>query len=191
MFYIDPQIIQNSDEQRTERSYERIDLDDLRRLGEIAATDRKDFLGRYPDFANQYAERLVAVALCQGAALHFVNGQNGIKDFDVWTFYSESKARRINARRRVSRDFGPSRFGVHPEDTGYRGRRVDLMMRGIPIASAGNAIEAIDNYLRTSGTSTTRHLSQKAVVLIEPRELMGTVAWLPAHLSEMPALAMR
>jgi hypothetical protein len=25
----------------------------------------------------------------QGAALHYVNGQNGIKDFDVWSFYAQ------------------------------------------------------------------------------------------------------
>jgi hypothetical protein len=33
-------------------------------------------------------DSLVCVALCQGAALHFVDGENGVKDFDVWTFYA-------------------------------------------------------------------------------------------------------
>ena len=27
--------------------------------------------------------------LCQGAALHYVNGRNGVKDFDVWSFYAQ------------------------------------------------------------------------------------------------------
>jgi hypothetical protein len=29
------------------------------------------------------------VPLCQGGALHYVNGSNGVKDFDVWSFYDE------------------------------------------------------------------------------------------------------
>ena len=36
--------------------------------------------------------QIIAVALCQGAALHYVNGSNGIKDLDVWTFYAERPA---------------------------------------------------------------------------------------------------
>ena len=27
-------------------------------------------------------------ARCQGAALHYVNERNGVKDFDVWSFYA-------------------------------------------------------------------------------------------------------
>jgi len=27
--------------------------------------------------------------LCQGAALHYVNGKNGVKDFGVWSFYAQ------------------------------------------------------------------------------------------------------
>jgi hypothetical protein len=30
-----------------------------------------------------YADRLFAVALCQGAALHYIDGKNGVKDLDV------------------------------------------------------------------------------------------------------------
>ena len=25
----------------------------------------------------------------RGAALHYVNGRNGVKDFDVWSFYAQ------------------------------------------------------------------------------------------------------
>ena len=28
-------------------------------------------------------------ALCQGAALHYVDAKNGVKDFDVWSFYTQ------------------------------------------------------------------------------------------------------
>ena len=60
---------------------------DLLRLREIAARDREEFFERnrkYDDLRNH----VVAVVLCQGAALHFVDGRNGIKDTDVWTFYA-------------------------------------------------------------------------------------------------------
>jgi len=33
--------------------------------------------------------RLLGRALCQGAALRYVNGSNGVKDFDVWSFYTQ------------------------------------------------------------------------------------------------------
>lgn len=64
-------------------TYEPICISDLSRLGELAAGDRASFFRRNPDTARLYADRLVAVALCQGAALHFLHGQNGVKDFDV------------------------------------------------------------------------------------------------------------
>jgi hypothetical protein len=35
-----------------------------------------------------YDKRVIAVALCQGAALHYVDGKTGVKDFDVFTFYA-------------------------------------------------------------------------------------------------------
>lgn len=59
-----------------------IGLDDLGRLREIARQDRELFLATHPDFAVN-ADRRIAVALCQSAALHFVDGRNGVKDFDV------------------------------------------------------------------------------------------------------------
>lgn len=73
-----------------ERSYEKIESKDLTRLGTLASKDRERFFSRNPDLSRLYRDRVlgVAVALCQGAALHFVDGQNGIKDFDVWTFSS-------------------------------------------------------------------------------------------------------
>ena len=81
------------------RSYDFFVRSDLLRLKEIAARDREEFFERnrkYGDLRNH----VVVVALCQGAALHFVNGRNGIKDIDVWTFYAPHPA--LNAKQRVS-----------------------------------------------------------------------------------------
>lgn len=70
------------------RSYEQLTKADLKRLGQIAARDRDDLFRRKPDLGRLYSRRLFAVALCQGAALHYLNGKNGIKDLDVWSFSS-------------------------------------------------------------------------------------------------------
>lgn len=55
---------------------------DLNRLAEIARLDQEDFFARKPRY-RVLRQESVCVALCQGAALHFVDGENGVKDFDV------------------------------------------------------------------------------------------------------------
>jgi hypothetical protein len=66
-----------------DRSYERLTADDLRRLAAIAKDDRGARFARRPRW-RPYADRILCVALCQGAALHYVDGRNGIKDIDVY-----------------------------------------------------------------------------------------------------------
>ena len=70
------------------RSYGHLLPEDLHRLGEIARQDREEFFHRCPRY-RPLQDDIIAVALCQGAALHYVNGSNGIKDLDVWTFYAK------------------------------------------------------------------------------------------------------
>ena len=72
---------------RPGRSYEPIGREDLVRLARIARLDREDFFARKTRY-RALDERLICVALCQGAALHYVDGKSGVKDFDVWTFYA-------------------------------------------------------------------------------------------------------
>lgn len=69
---------------QSERSYERITERDLARLAQIAREDRAGRLARRPRW-RVYEKRIICVALCQGAALHYLDGANGVKDFDVWT----------------------------------------------------------------------------------------------------------
>jgi hypothetical protein len=82
-----------------DRSYERIRPEDLRRLAAIARDDQDAWLNRRPRW-RPYADCVLCVALCQGAALHYVDGRSGVKDFDVYMFYA---AHPVIALRSVSR----------------------------------------------------------------------------------------
>jgi hypothetical protein len=118
------------------------------------------------------------VALCQGAARHFIDGRNGVKDFDVYTFYAEHPIGPFPARWRTQADFGPSRLGRHPADPdSFRGRRVDLIGRSLDVSPAADPVEAVRRYLTAARTETARHLARKAVVLIDPEPLRGRVVW--------------
>ena len=111
-----------------DRSLARIDKADLLRLVALAAEAEAELFWRNPDGSGRYAGRLLGRALCQGAALHYVNGQNGVKDFDVWSFYAQYDDWPFPARWRGTRDFGPSKFGRYSGDSPrYSGRRVDLL----------------------------------------------------------------
>src|SRR5579875_2702130 len=96
------------------RSMHPVTADDLARLDSLAALDEANLFSRTPGTAGRYAGRLVARALCQGAALHYVDGRNGVKDFDVWSFYAEihDGGPPYPYRRVVPADFGPSLHGT-------------------------------------------------------------------------------
>lgn len=64
------------------RSYLPISHGDLARLAALAAADRQDLFERKAETGRLYSDRLFAVALCQGAALHYVDGKNGINAGD-------------------------------------------------------------------------------------------------------------
>ena len=164
-------------ELKRDRSYEPITDADLRRLGRIAESDRHSLFERIPELGRLYAERLIAVALCQGAGLHRVNGLNGVKDFDVWSFFSEHSERPFPYRRRGTADFGDSRFGKTPGSEEFEGRRVDLIGRSLPVDSDRDVVEKLRTYLREGKTASARSLAEKGVVLIGPAHLLGTVVW--------------
>lgn len=159
------------------RSYERIVREDLDRLAAIARSDRQARFERRPRW-RPYADRILCVALCQGAALHFVDGRNGVKDFDVYTFYAEHSVGAFPSRWRTQVDFGPSRFGRYPGDPdSFGGRRVDLIGRSLDASPDADPVEAVRRYLRAARTETARQLASKAVVLLDPEPLRGQVIW--------------
>lgn len=148
----------------------------LRRLAELAEADREGLFIRNPHL-SVYRDRILLTALCQGAALHFVNGTNGVKDLDVYTFYAEDSGVGYPYRRRGVEDFGDSGLGRHPDDHGFQGRRVDLLGRTLKVSTNADPVTSIRNYLRAGGTATARELAKKAVVVIDPGARFGQVAW--------------
>lgn len=159
------------------RSFTRIDKEDLARLASVAAADRDDLFKRKPGLARLYQHRVLCVALCQGAALHYVDGKNGIKDFDVWTFYRVHSVRPFPPRRNVPRDLGDAKFGKSPDCPGFIGRCVDCLGRSIPCRKGQEPFEAVREWLRSSRNISARKLAQKAVVILEPVPKRGEVIW--------------
>ena len=162
----------------SKRTFKKINHKDLHRLSTIALEDRQDLFARYPRWRKLYSKRILCIALCQGAALHYIDGKNGVKDFDVWTFYAEHPSGiPFPYRRRVRRDFGKSKFGRHPDDRQYEGRCVDLIGRSIKCSPKVNPIKALHEYLLNPKTRSAKELAKKAVVILAPNELLGKVVW--------------
>jgi hypothetical protein len=162
----------------TDRSLARIEVADLLRLAALAADAEAELFRRNPGGSGRYAGRLLGRALCQGAALHYVNEKNGVKDFDVWSFYAQCDDWPFPARWRGTRDFGPSKFGRYPGDPRrYSGRRVDLLGRSLPAPPGADPVDAIRRYLTARRTNSAKFLAAKAVILIDPQNRAGELIW--------------
>ena len=169
----------------------------LTRLSRLAEEDREQFYIAQP----VYRHRLIATVLAQGAALHYLDRKNGVKDLDVWSFFAlPADHTRFPADRRHRHvDFGPSDLGRQRYDLAkaknarersqwqrwqreHQGRRVDLLMRGLRCdldEDPAAAVRAwLDRGLRRSAKSPW-HLRQKAVILIDPKHRRGEVIWDP------------
>lgn len=162
----------------SDRSLERIEIADLLRLAALAADAEAELFRRHPNGSGRYAARLLGRALCQGAALHYVNGSNGVKDFDVWSFYAQYDDWPFPARWRGTRDFGPSKFGRYPSDPPrYSGRRVDLLGRSLPVQPGADPAGVLQRYLAARQTESAKALAAMAVVLIDPENRVGEIVW--------------
>jgi hypothetical protein len=150
-------------------------MEDLERLAKIARQDRETFFQSSPGWAESYAERALCVALCQGAALHYLDGTTGINDFDVYTFYRSHPQKRWYAKRIKSYDFGDAKFGQSVDRPDFVGRRVDCLGRAIDVQEGEDVITALRRYLQSGKTETARLLATKAIVLLAPA--CGTVVW--------------
>jgi hypothetical protein len=176
----------------SERSYAPLTGDHLARLRVIAADDRERFHRNRPEYRNRH----LCTVLAQGGALHFLNGTNGVKDLDVWSFYSLIPGSKWPAdRRNTHTDFGESSLGRQTYDaaqapdertrrayetwSGYTGRRVDLLMRALPVGLDADPAAAVRAWLRAGRRKggSAWYLAQKAVVLIDPPTRCGEVIW--------------
>ncbi|MEV6638342.1 hypothetical protein AB0M54_47270 [Actinoplanes sp. NPDC051470] len=155
-----------------------IELADLHRLATLATDAEAALFSQHPQGSGRYAGRLLGRALCQGAALHYLDEKNGVKDFDVWSFYAGYGDWPFPARWRGTRDFGPSKFGRYPSDSpNYSGRRVDLLGRSLPVPLGTDPAEALRQYLAARRTASAKALAAKAVILIDPLDRAGEVVW--------------
>lgn len=160
------------------RSLARIDIHDLLRLAGLAAEAEDGLFARRPRGAGRYAGRLICRALCQGAALHYLDGRTGVKDFDVWSFYAAHGDGPFPYRWRGTADFGPSKFGRYPGDPpSFTGRRVDMLGRSLNVPPGAEPVAVLRGYLSAARTDSASELAAKAVILISPRRLVGKVAW--------------
>ncbi len=161
-----------------EASFERVGRADLKRLARIAADERDDFFSRHPEFALLYRKRLLCTALADDAALHYLNGVTGVSEFSVWSFYAAHPEAPFPFRRAGRADFGQSKFGRAADaPDGYLGRPVALHGRSVDVAPGSGPVEALQRYLKAGTTRSSRDLAQKAVVLIEPEQLLGAEVW--------------
>jgi hypothetical protein len=151
------------------------------------------------------------VVLAQGAACHYLDcltgrdagARTGVKDLDIWTFYAAVPGTRFPAAKRETHaDFGPSSLGRQAYDfaaastarehslwrkwAAYQGRRVDFMMRALPIppgTSYAEIVQAVQDWLRRGAATRAQkkpsswHLAQKAMVTLTPQPHDGQGVW--------------
>ncbi len=161
-----------------ERSLEPITEADLQELYDGSVNRLREYFirGNGAKWRELYSiEEPLAVALCQGAAMHFHDQTNGVKDFDVWFFYPFN-AKHLPYRTIWNWDYRNPKFGRHPSIPGYRGRKVDVLVRSIHNYASGDPVETIHRFLTYENTASSRELAKKAVVMLSPG-LLGKVAW--------------
>jgi hypothetical protein len=86
-------------------------------------------------------------------------------------------------------DFGESRYGrwaVDPHADALEGRRVDLIGRSLDQPPGADPVAALTRYLNEGKTASARRLVEKAVVIIDPPALRGTIVWPRAALPASP-----
>ena len=128
----------------------------------------------------------LAVALCQGAAMHYHDKVNGVKDFDVWFLYPFN-VRHLPYRTIRHWDYKNSNFGRHPDFKGYEGRKVDVIVRSVKNYDESDPKRSFLRFLQSEGTESARLLGKKAVVLLEPPQRVGEVIWYKAPLDTSAA----
>jgi len=146
-------------------------LAELESLQALATDEEGAFFDRNPHLVRPYRNRLLLVALCQGAALQFLGRGYGVNDFDVHLFYAQNpaKPRLSRAVKRIS-----ATVGAFPNVA------VDFVRTVVPppyTSMGADPIDQIRNFLRKPPTANASHLAQKAVIGLMPQSLFSTTVW--------------
>jgi hypothetical protein len=146
---------------------------DLRRLAALALGYFDDLFERKPNTGGRFRDRLLLLALCQGAALHYVDGSHGVKDFDVW---ASSGACQTCLFRLAATDGATSGARASAADYAnrYEGRRVGILGRSIDVRRCGGAA------LAGLRGSSPWYLAQRPIIAIYPDLILGRRIWSPA-----------
>jgi hypothetical protein len=148
---------------------------ELHALTALAKAEEAAFFERNPHLVRPYRDRLIGVALCQGAALQYLRRGYGVNDFDVHFFYSQNpqKPKLTRARKRMHAHVG--RFENMP---------VDFLRTVVParvrVARTAGRLAYLEAFLEQRPTPNARHLAEKAVVGLMPKGIFGVIIWQPA-----------
>jgi len=145
---------------------------ELRDLARLAREEEVAFFRRNPHLTAPYRDRLLAAALCQGAALQFLGRGYGVADFDIHFFYCQNPAKKRLSRavKRLTANVG--RFHQAP---------IDFIRTVVPsslcASSNHDVVCLLGQFLREKPTANAYNLAQKPVVGLFPEELFGSVIW--------------
>jgi hypothetical protein len=162
----------------SERSFEPIRAADLETIRALAVAALEAAFSKAP-VAALYRNRLLLLALCQGAAKHWLDASHGLKDIDVWAFFQTGPRQPFPYRTIWNADFGPSRFGRHPADLIYTGRRIDVLGRSIPCVDGTGPDDAVRSWL-SAGSKSAAELRKRPVIGLAPALHFGQLIWQPA-----------
>jgi hypothetical protein len=122
----------------------------------LAIAEEADFFRRNPHLIKLYSDRLIGVALCQGAALPFLGRGYGVNDFDLHFFYRQNrdKPRLSRAIKRIQADVGS-----------FENVAVDFVRTVVPWRlqerQPHESADLIRAFLRQQPTDSAQHLAQK------------------------------
>jgi hypothetical protein len=146
---------------------------ELQRLRVLAQAEEIRFFTDNQHLVAPYRGRLVAIALCQGAALQYLGRGYGVNDFDVHFFYLQNprKPRLTRARKRIVADV-----------VSFDNIAIDFLRTVVPVRMKApkrtGVMELLRTFLEHAPTANAKHLATKAVVGLFPAEIYGKTIWL-------------
>lgn len=156
----------------TNRLYDPITPEHLTLLANIANEEQDAFFRRNQHTVSFYRDRFLAAALCQGAALHYIGQGQGVKDVDIHFFYKRHPDKPRLSRAVYSIQTVLPAFGV---------RDIDFVRTLVPEQMVTDAytdpIAIIRAFLEKQPTANSQYLAEKAVIVLLPERLIGTIAW--------------